>query len=441
MNDIYMSCGRCHKKEVNSFFKSNHFLLKKCINETADIWKAKKYDNGILDIAKENVNEYDSDFLTNTKKLFVDFIRRRCLFCHFLNEGEKGFGIRRKSFCFACHQKKQGKSFSHTFTKDISNEACLMCHNRNRVGIDFIGLSEEDYMENTRTPYPTKYEYGSSYRYLVDDIHHKYGFKCIDCHNKENVMGDKKGYSCIDCHGDLYNQPKIKKMYISDKWLFPKRFKPSINHSKYHQRLHCSACHSVWSFQDYGFYLILDFSKELYWYFERKALQGIIPIYHTIKREAKKIYRYQQNYPTSIDGVNLKWRDGIWYQEFLERRFEDPPLGMKENIIYIVRPFYHYYITTKDRYGNVYLDNLYLGAKTPPYIPHTTQKGGRYCLSCHLNKKVIGIKDNKNFLIYKLINTRSSPFPQKIKKQLLKETSLFKKNFSIWIKNNILNQN
>jgi hypothetical protein len=193
IDTIYSSCGKCHTKEVKAFFSSNHFLLKNCINITANIWKAEKYKNGILDIAKKNINVYDKTFLKDPKRLFVDFMRRRCLFCHFLNEGEKGFGIDRKSFCFACHQRKQNGKFLHSFTKDIKNDACLMCHNRNYVGIDYIGLQEHDYMDNTRAPYPTKYEYGSSYRYLKRDVHYKYGLRCIDCHTKANVMGKSKG--------------------------------------------------------------------------------------------------------------------------------------------------------------------------------------------------------------------------------------------------------
>jgi hypothetical protein len=81
---------------------------------------------------------------------------------------------------------------------------------------------------------------------------------------------------------------------------------------------------------------------------------------------------------------------------------------------------------------------VYLGVKTVPYTPHTTQSSGRYCLSCHLNLKVIGSLPSDKYIIYNLINERSEPLSLPIKSKLQKKTHLFKIKFSHWIRKKII---
>jgi hypothetical protein len=58
--------------------------------------------------------------------------------------------------------------------------------------------------------------HGKYYNYLSPDVHYERGLQCIDCHTKNDIMGDGNIYGkkeeaveieCADCHGTPTEYP------------------------------------------------------------------------------------------------------------------------------------------------------------------------------------------------------------------------------------------
>jgi len=156
---------------------------------------------------------------TGETSLAVDYYRKLCATCHLWKQkgdmegffGEKGGG------CTACHSIRpqapraerpwetwlafgREKQKPHPLiTRKVPMENCIRCHNRSgRVGTSYIGVYEG---ENYGTPHEegtlsSKRLPGDRfYLDLPNDIHHQQGMSCIDCHTKEEVMGDGNAYA------------------------------------------------------------------------------------------------------------------------------------------------------------------------------------------------------------------------------------------------------
>ncbi len=95
---------------------------------------------------------------------------------------------------------------------NISNDHCFGCHSRSgRISTNYEGwhetlLNEEDVKGDTN--YRVLQD-KRVFEFVSDDVHHKLGMDCIDCHNSYEVMGDGETYlheenavkvRCEDCH-------------------------------------------------------------------------------------------------------------------------------------------------------------------------------------------------------------------------------------------------
>ncbi len=149
-------------------------------------------------------------------------IKNLCYKCH-LGYEKKHYSpvsqLSRGGGCLACHlqYKHDGvpdiKDNVHpSLNLNVDNTKCFGCHSRSgRISTNYEGwyeiiLEKED----------AEKEYG--YRILEDgrvfakateDIHHKAGLSCIDCHTSQEIMGDGNIYKhenqavkiqCVDCH-------------------------------------------------------------------------------------------------------------------------------------------------------------------------------------------------------------------------------------------------
>lgn len=164
-----------------------------------------------------------------------EHLRNLCSRCHLGNpkdipatvsEGSRGGG------CNACHlnyseqaarelDKYLGKAMPDSLLwsahpsldLNIGNEHCFGCHSRSgRISASYEGwhetqlkADEVDLASDTLR----LLEDGRVFRYIAEDVHHRAGMLCIDCHDSYELMGDGTYYrheeeqvmmACEDCH-------------------------------------------------------------------------------------------------------------------------------------------------------------------------------------------------------------------------------------------------
>ncbi len=340
--------------------------------------------------------------------LALDYFRKLCATCHLWKQkndmpeapaffNEKGGG------CTACHSvpaKGSGKTATlesmaaeiqppakkkkkphPLIIKKIPEENCIRCHNRSgRIGISYTGIFES---EGYGTPYKKGHLSANRlpgnrfYLKIAEDIHHKKKMACIDCHTREEVMGNGTSYAhyeeqleigCTVCHSiapgvtrkgnKLTNVKKEKDHYIlvgrNNNKHYP--LKPPLPASCLypgHKRLTCESCHSTWVPQCYGCHAKRD------------------------KRE------------THLDKLTLKETKGWWEEGRSYIRYEKPMLAVWGKKVVIVTPGCQDVVTLIDEKGKVKggFNRFTMAAISP----HTTQEKGRDCADCHRSPKTLGL--------------------------------------------------
>ncbi len=161
-------------------------------------------------------------------------LRDLCASCHLGNSKiETGpiTQLSRGGGCNACHLNYSNNAFlAHTeyhlsgsksdfqFTHHpalsirVSDDHCFGCHSRSgRISTSYEGWHETllDEHDSLNTPAWRVLEDQRVFTFVEDDIHHRKGLACIDCHNSYELMGDGEIYahkedqvqvSCEDCH-------------------------------------------------------------------------------------------------------------------------------------------------------------------------------------------------------------------------------------------------
>ncbi len=340
--------------------------------------------------------------------LALDYFRKLCATCHLWKQkndmpdapaffNEKGGG------CTACHsvpgkgkgqagvtadgssakgKSNGGKKKPHPLViKKIPEENCIRCHNRSgRIGISYTGIFESE-------GYGTPYEKGhlSSrrlpgdrfYLQIAEDIHHKKEMACIDCHTRDEVMGNGTSYAhyeqqleigCTVCHSDkpgrtrkgnqLTNVKKEKGKYIligrnNDRQYSLKPPQKASCLYPGHRRLTCESCHSTWVPQCYGCHAKRD------------------------KRE------------THLDKLTLKETTGWWEEGRSYIRYEKPMLAVWGKKVVIVTPGCQDVVTLIDEKGKI--EGGFNRFTMAAINPHTTQEKGRACGDCHRSPKTLGL--------------------------------------------------
>lgn len=437
-------CMPCHREEISNLKKSLHYTMAGIINQTRYLWGAQEranppiYGIGTLRALPEPGEDVYPD---RPDVLVDDFLRKKCLRCHISTKGPSSYGLWRSTGCATCHviydndglyrgndkaidKRRPGRPKRHLFTRRIPIEQCLHCHNGNNVGADYVGMFEYDYSYMFGSPIikgkPARPIYGMNYHHLSRDVHMERGLSCIDCHKKEDVMGDGRIYGyqlevpkrrCIDCHGGYVsdvNELRIKEI-IKDKEgyhfitkqgkrLHIKVFsKDIIPHSiKNHKRLRCSACHSQWSYQDYGLSVIREDAPapNKWYYLSRQSDPFVEELLNEYYRSPEKVELLGKDWLTG------KSSQGVWFSGWRFRRWEPMPLGLDQNGRYsIIRPRYQFLISYVDRLSNVPLssvipkrgDGTGPGWAFMPYVPHTISPTGAMCVRCHKNRLNLGL--------------------------------------------------
>lgn len=339
-----------------------------------------------------------------------------CLACH-LNYNNEALSA------FENHQKSTSDtaylSLHPSLSLQITNDHCFGCHSRSgRISTNYEGWHETILNAEEMPP-------DSNFRLLKDkrvftfineDVHHKLGMECIDCHHSYELMGDGKRYQheedqqdvqCIDCHfngeahltkaQDLdtessliaslrYGDFKGKSFLTTHKkghalinaWVkndtaYMKRKNadtifqlkaPGKNCAQdiAHQNLNCSSCHSAWAPSCIGCHTSYDANE---------------PGYDMILNKEKK---------------------GSWVEFAGKFDAKLPALGIRsleegKEIIPVVPGM----VLTIDKASftkNIH-DSLIFLRLFAPAAPHTTSAVGRDCKSCHNNPVALGYGEGK----------------------------------------------
>jgi len=349
---------------------------------------------------------------SDQNSLAIDYFRKLCATCHLWKQkndlpeapaffNEKGGG------CSSCHfvmpegvkRKKvtesgdsgdeegesQAKKPHPLIINKVPEENCIRCHNRSgRIGISYTGVFES---EGYGTPFEdgglsSKQLPGSRfYLEIAEDIHHKKGLSCIDCHTRNEIMGDGTSYahyeeqleiSCVMCHsnnpGTTDKNEKVETIVKQDSQFvmigkldgkhYPLRPpKKGACDLKGHERVGCEACHSTWVPQCYGCHVTRDNSQ------------------------------------TDLDKLSHEYTKGGWEEGRSYIRYEKPMLGVWKDEVVIVTPGCQDIVTLIDEKGEV--EDGFNRLTMAAINPHTTQAKGRDCLDCHGSTKTMGLGEGR----------------------------------------------
>mgnify|MGYP002399153585 CR=1 FL=1 len=383
-------CGTCHGRQVAETASSLHFTAAKEVNGVREVFGAQAPLGSLTEIPTHET-------ITSPLDLADDLLRRRCLRCHVYGSGDNYPETVRGTGCAACHLAYgNGKMTSHTFSKFPADSQCLHCHYGNFVGADYYGRFEHDFNQEYRTPYRTDTTetrpYGVEFHQLAPDIHQQKGMACIDCHNGTELMGGHgtaKGttpaITCLACHGwrkglplPLSNlQVEADQLVLTTRLSGKKVVVPQLvhpAHRQYEKKVHCTVCHSQWSFNDQGTHLLrTEHPDHPAW--ARLNVQG--------SREVEE----QMNNPAP-QGVSLRDKitgaqsQSLWLKGYELRRWEKPLVGVgPDGRLRIFRPILDLHLSMTDTGKKVLFDNLGVEPKQQrylPYTPHTVGKAGAF---------------------------------------------------------------
>jgi nitrate/TMAO reductase-like tetraheme cytochrome c subunit len=387
---VEKTCGieGCHaadvKKVKNSLMATNRGILATLLY----YWGEAPDQNGDYSVEKL--------LASGESSLALDYFRKLCGTCHLWKQkgdlpgffGEKGGG------CTACHfirntdpqlPPEEAKKIHPLIIKKIPVENCVRCHNRSgRIGISYTGVYES---ENYGTPYRNgemsekRLPGDRFYLDLPADIHYQRGMACIDCHTRNEIMGDGVNYahyeeqleiSCATCHVPAGEIPgltrKNEKLNNVGRegggaWQLTNKIngakqplkppKAGVCDFAGHKRVGCEACHSGWVPQCYGCHVKRDMTE------------------------------------THLDKLTLEETPGWWNEGRSYLRYERPMLAMWSDEVVIVTPGCQDVVTLIDGQGKP--DRQFNSLTMAAINPHTTQTKGRGCAECHLSPKVLGL--------------------------------------------------
>ncbi|HKJ42645.1 MAG TPA: cytochrome b N-terminal domain-containing protein [Sunxiuqinia sp.] len=403
--------------------------------------------SGMISVDRFVFNEQNnSNTLTDVHHLgnsaADEHLKNLCVRCHLgnpktelgaINESSRGGG------CLACHLNYSNEAkkalavnsdtimkFHPSVSLQVSNNHCFGCHSRSgRISTNYEGWHETT-LEASQMPDSSDYRLVEGARVFTkepEDVHHKLGLECIDCHHSYELMGDGNHYAheedqqdvqCIDCHvdgkptmiatSDLDNESaiiaalrfgningreflKTKKhghalinTYVENDSLFllTKNTKKKMamkapasicTRDQAHATLSCSSCHSQWAPSCIGCHNTYDPNE---------------PGYDMIRNEEKR---------------------GSWVEYIGTYEAKQPVLGIRtsdnQKEVIPVTPGMVLTIDKKS-YPNAKGDSVIFHRLFAPSAPHTTGAKGRDCKSCHNNPVALGFGEGK--LTYKTEN-------------------------------------
>ena len=448
-NPEAIGCSSCHLGDIKSNDKdiSHHGMVKipgnlSNVSKTCSSTQCHKSEferiknslmstnSGIVSIDKYVFEEIaNTDTFMNIENIHHTaadrHLKNLCYKCH-LGYEKKHYGaideLSRGGGCLACHLNYNehklniSDNIHPAINLNTGNDKCFGCHSRSsRISTNYEGwyetiLSKEDLKDSAI--YRVLLD-GRVFAKAEDDIHHKAGLACIDCHSSIDVMGDGHNYKhesdavkiqCTDCHPKAkFNKVNIKKVgsiaakdYILRKYKYPTedfiitqkdsiplvntgfdhsgnpfligKFNQKLYHlnilpetcqkDKVHSNLDCNMCHTSWVTSCIGCHTEYD---------EKVKIKG--------KKER-----------------------GKWYEKIGEFNKSLPVMGVNNQKGKIIEPAIPGMIMTLDKtkfnaqkFGH---DSIF-HRLFAPISAHTITDKPRDCKSCHNNPEALGYGKGK----------------------------------------------
>ncbi len=386
----------------------------------------------------------DPDILTGVHHLgnsaADEHLKNLCVRCHLGNPKDTYGPVNEKSRgggCLACHLNYSAKANKNltkhqknpsdttyltlhpSISLQVTDNHCFGCHSRSgRISTNYEGWHETA-MKAGQIPDSSNYrlvEDSRVFKKEPDDIHHKLGMECIDCHHSYELMGDGNQYTheedqqdvqCRDCHfngkplttkaDDLDNESAViaalrfgsisgKRFLTTHKhkhvlintfikhdsaFLITKTSKKQFvlkapakvcSRNNAHHDLSCSSCHSAWAPSCIGCHNTYDPNE---------------PGYDMIKNQNKK---------------------GSWVEYTGSFDAKLPALGIRKTKNgHEIIPVIPGMVLTIDKasFTKQAHDSLIFRRLFAPAAPHTTSAKGRSCKSCHNNPVALGFGEGK----------------------------------------------
>ncbi len=375
-------------------------------------------------------------------------LRDLCASCHLGNSKIKTGPITQLSRgggCNACHLNysnsalmaykeyhASGRKDNFHFTSHpslsikVSNDHCFGCHSRSgRISTNYEGWHETqlDEHDSLNTPAYRILEDHRIFTFVEDDIHHRKGLACIDCHNSYELMGDGEIYAhkedqvqvaCEDCHLleppqtlnpdkfdseakkilELRPVPQETNWYLTTK----KTARPIVNifinkhdsvklfgkisgkihtvltpadvctRGNAHDDLTCSACHTSWAPRCLGCHTDYEPNTPGYDIYANKFTRG-------------SWIEYAGKYLAIPPSLGVEYHSHG--EEVSERRIKTAVPGMILTV-------------NKNSYNKNSDTDLYSFHRLfAPAEAHTIQAEGRTCKSCHNDPVALGYGEGK----------------------------------------------
>jgi len=399
----HRTCGveGCHPTDIHKVKNSLMATNRGIIATLLYYWGEAPDQNGDYSVEKL--------LASGETSLALDYYRKLCATCHLWKQkndlpdaspffNEKGGG------CSACHyvlpagaKRETVTDFAETpvaadtaatekkphplVVKMVPEDNCIRCHNRSgRIGISYTGVFEaEGYGTPLEQGQPSSQRLpgGRFYLKVGEDIHHARGLACIDCHTRNEIMGDGTNYAhyeeqleirCESCHAPQPGTtakgkvlPQVRQQdgvfrlqgKLDDKLHPLKAPSRESCQAAFHKRLSCESCHSAWVPQCYGCHVKRDMSE------------------------------------THLDKLTLKETPGWWEEGRSYIRYERPMLAMWGEKVVVVTPGCQDIVTLLNQEGKV--DKAFNRLTMAAINPHTTSARGRDCADCHTSPKTLGL--------------------------------------------------
>jgi hypothetical protein len=421
------SCGQasCHPEQVRALRHSIMSTANGMIELTRQVLgAAPEPGRGLLPAQRLAQRGVDS------------YLRKLCISCH-LGSERRGHGqsqLDRGGGCAACHLRTHAapeamgesaptplppagapagtagvqRGIHPTLTASVPDERCFGCHSRSsRVALSYVGLAEVDGPDPARPADFGQLQDGRWVRHLPPDLHSAAGLSCTDCHTAAGVMGTGRPVTrlrqqldvrCEDCHAPTLREEPVARLTRRDllrpglagwsspdlargrvvvtarqgsplwnvfrrdgrRWLREKAtgrelplpvMRPGPAHDlKGHERLTCSACHDTWAPQCDGCHIAYDPAGRQWDHLRREETPG---------RWIERRWGAHEDAPAL--GVTAAGRIAPFV----------PGMNLVADLPGRPRSLH------STRYARV--------------APHTTQRAGRDCASCHRSEAALGV--------------------------------------------------
>ncbi len=362
-------------------------------------------------------------------------LKNLCVRCH-LGNPKTEFGpiteMSRGGGCLACHLNYSPEAENElvqspgtlmkmhpSVSLKVSDNHCFGCHSRSgRISTNYAGWHETT-LEADGMPDSLNYrlvEYSRVFTREPEDVHHKLGLECIDCHHSYELMGDGKLYAheedqedvqCTDCHftgipltvgtADLdeesaiiaslrfgkvsdkqflkthkHGHALINTFFENDSAIFltkntavksvMKPPAPVCNRENAHASLSCSSCHSSWA-------------------------PACIGCHNSYDPEI-----------AGYDMIRNREIKGSWVEYTGSYSAVKPALGIRiagnhKEVVPVIPGM----VLTIDKKSFTHEkgDSLIFHRLFAPVAPHTTSAAGRDCKSCHNNPVALGFGEGE----------------------------------------------